>query len=192
MRFSLHIAVRAVNLPGVDPSYLNRYVLDGGWVMLLLLPASVISLAVALRATWLLRESAVKEVAQALATEPGTEELSPSERAYHAALALYGMLQPLAVLVTLAPMVGLLGSLLIQYELTSAGSGRAAGGLLPRVLLPSIWGVAIGVFSHLAYALLRAKVFTAESEILLPELLRASGHPVHKAGSQAVERRRRI
>jgi hypothetical protein len=149
----------------VADSILTHYVLDGGWSMLLLVPASVVSVAVALRSAWLTRGSELQRIAAGL---PGEGR---ADAAYSAALQLYGTLQPLVAMYVLAPLVGLLGGLTtlipIQVQLLTPGARQieVLTKAYQAALLPLFWGVAVATFSYAVFALLRARIFRAESEL---------------------------
>lgn len=152
----------------VANSLLTRYVLDGGWSMLLLLPASVVTMAVALRCFWLLRDSNLQRIASALHV---TENTSRADTAYAAALQLYGSLQPLVAMYVLAPLIGLLGSLTalmpIQAQLSSSSPRHpeAFAAAFHHALIPPFWGLSIACVSYAAFAILRAQIFRAETEL---------------------------
>jgi biopolymer transport protein ExbB/TolQ len=134
--------------------------------MLLLVPASVVSVACALRCAWLFRGTNVQSTAQQL--HPA---LSPADRACTAVLQLYATLQPLTAMYVLAPLIGMLGSLTslipLQARLLSPGARdlEALTHTYQQALIPTFWGVAIAAFSYAAFALLRARLFRAEQEL---------------------------
>ena len=149
-------------------SILTRYVLDGGWSMLLLLPASVVSVAATLRTAWILRPGNLRLLTGQL---PAGNDTARADAAYLTALQLYGTLQPLSAMVILAPLVGLLGSLSalipVQSQLLSPGVRQleVLVTAYQRALIPPFWGVTIAAFSYAAFAILRARIFRAETEI---------------------------
>lgn len=153
----------------MSESILAHYVLDGGWSMLLLLPASVVSVAAALRSAWMMRGTAVLDIARQL---PAHDDPLRPERAYAAALQLYGTLQPLVAMYVLSPLIGLLGSLTtlipVQSHLLTPGARQVESlhAAYQHALIPPFWGVAIAAFSYAAFALLRARVFRVETELL--------------------------
>jgi len=145
----------------MEKSILARYVLDGGWTMVLLLPAAVAAVATALRAGWVLRRANVRAIADQLYR---SDDADSAAIAYAAALRLYGALQPLSALYVLAPLLGMLGSLVV---LLSNESGLAVADLR-RAILPPVWGVGIAIFSYLCFVLLRARLVAVERDIFLP------------------------
>jgi hypothetical protein len=155
----------------VPDSILTSCVLDGGWSMLLLVPASVVSSAAALRSAWVVRTSNLRKIANDIHSGGNVEGSVRGEKAYLAALALYGTLQPLIAMVVLAPLIGLLGSLTTLMPLQSQLASTGANQLDPLVrafhhaLIPPFWGVAVAAFSYAVFALLRARIFRAEMEI---------------------------
>lgn len=135
--------------------------------MLLLVPASVVSVAVALRAAWLLRPAGIAAAAGEL---PAKGESNRSDAAYAVALQLYVTLQPLVAMIILAPLIGLLGSfsalIPVQSQLLSQGARQfeTLTRAYQQALIPPFWGVAIAAFSYAAFAVLRSRIFRAEME----------------------------
>src|SRR2546423_1111038 len=72
-------------LPMAD-TLLSKYVLDGGWSMLLLVPGSVVAVAVAMRTGWALRSSNLREIARALPSSVAGEPAAREHPGYLAAL----------------------------------------------------------------------------------------------------------
>lgn len=136
--------------------------------MLLLVPASVVTVAAALRSAWILRDSNLKRLASEL---PEADGAARSEASYSAALQLYGTLQPLTAVYILAPLVGLAGSFsgLIMLSANMSEPGMRQLQQLARsyqaALIPPFWGVTIAAVSYAAFAILRARIFRAETEL---------------------------
>lgn len=136
--------------------------------MLLLVPASVLSVATALRSAWVMRSGNIRDVSRQL---PALDDPARADRAYAAALQLYGTLQPLAAMYVLAPLIGLLGCLTtlipVQAQLLTPGARQIESLTLAyqHALIPPFWGVAVATFSYAAFALLRARVFRIEMEL---------------------------
>jgi biopolymer transport protein ExbB/TolQ len=125
--------------------------------------------AIALRGAWLLRPGAIRTVARQL---PANDSAERSEAGYRAALQLYGQLQPLIAMYILSPLIGLLGSLSalipLQEQLLSPGARQMdlLTTAYQQALIPPFWGVAIAAFSYTAFAMLRARIFHIETELL--------------------------
>lgn len=174
------------SLAQVTETYLDKYLLNGGWSMLLLVPFSVVALAVSLRCLLALRTAAVAPLAEQLRVRFSTPTFGGKAtledrraQAYDAALQLYALLQPLWALFVLAPLVGLAGSitnLMGVFERTAANPAL----LIPELqhaLVPPMWGVAISAFCYTAAAICRARVFNVESDILQPAAMDALETP---------------
>jgi biopolymer transport protein ExbB/TolQ len=153
---------------------LKHYVLDGGWAMLLLIPASVLAVGIVLRNLWTLRWSALEDKASELETSQGDRAM-PSSMAddvvEREVLKLCSYVQPLSALFVLAPLAGLLGSLVqlsALFERIEGGlavSQSQAAVIFRGALLPAIWGALLSAFCYAWYAVFRSRILSAEEEL---------------------------
>lgn len=162
-------------------TYFQHYVLNGGWAMLLLIPASVVTLAAILRGFILLYgrgacNEAVANIQERLSTIAGhgTKPTTEDVRAEVAGetLELYSAIQPLATMYVLTPLIGLLGSVTqvmnANVTLKSGTSAEKVGAALEAALVPTMWGLGIAVVAYAGFALLRSRLFRCERTNIMP------------------------
>jgi biopolymer transport protein ExbB/TolQ len=168
-------------------TYFNHYVLNGGWAMLLLIPASVVTVAALLRGWLILRQSALSPldknrtasaiVARLQAIADDHKRITPDDvraEISNETLNLYAALQPLVAMYVLAPLAGVLGAvtkLMAAYsDIASGLSPEALASLTESALVPVMWGVAIAAVAYAAFATLRARLFYIETRIIRPQV----------------------
>jgi hypothetical protein len=161
-------------------SLFARYVLAGGWSMLLLIPASIVSLGVFLRCLAMLRTSAATAVAGELRAQAAALlQNSPSSSlesfhtlAFAKSLSLYSTFQPLVAVYMIAPCLGFLGSLyaIREAHLRFARTNDLArlGDTLSSALVPGMWGVLVALCAAVFFVILRARLFHVETRFFLP------------------------
>lgn len=157
--------------------------------MLLLVPASVVTVAAIVRAGLALRRGElepgdaqrhtvapvqriafrleqIRERTGALTAEDVRAEVMLE------AVRLYAMLQPLVAVFVLSPLVGLLGSITgvmaANLDLAGGGSPEALAAAVERALVPGFWGVLISGVAYAGYVLLRARLYHCERTFLMP------------------------
>jgi biopolymer transport protein ExbB/TolQ len=142
--------------------------------MLLLIPASVVAVGIVLRNLWALRWSALQARAAELVTAPRNATAFSSisgEGVEPEILKMCAYLQPLSALFVLAPLAGLLGSLIQLSELFErlegglALSQSQAATIFRGALLPAIWGTVLSAFCYAWYAVFRSRILSAEEEL---------------------------
>lgn len=166
-------------------TYLEHYVLAGGWAMWLLLPASFLTVAVAVSTSLTLnRIRATDEEEQSPAGRIRTRlaqlharhgSLSAEDvrgESETEALELFSRLQPLSAIAFLAPLTGLLGSTTALLDAYADTARRSATEFLAasveRALIPTVWGLGCAVLAGGAFFFLRAKVYRLETGVLRP------------------------
>ncbi len=184
-------------------TFLQTYVISAGWVMVLLVPASVVALAAMLRAAVMLRSSAVANLTDGAAAEVvarlralkeahGTVTAQDiREEVDREMLEFASLLQPLYVIFIAAPMVGLIGAVIALLPATSAvgfmKDGVALASVVHSALVSIGWGLGVGVFAFLGYAIFRARMWAVEADALRPAVEGATRDLV---GSLAADLRR--
>ena len=142
--------------------------------MLLLIPASVAALGIVLRNLWALRWNVLEAKAAELAASQqraSTASSIPGDSTEREILKLCAYLQPLSALFVLAPLAGLLGSLIQLSELFRriegglAVSQSQAAAIFRGALLPAIWGALLSAFCYAWYAVFRSRILSAEEEL---------------------------
>lgn len=162
-------------------TYFEHFVLAGGWTMLLLLPGSIAAIALFARGLLMLRRSEILESESSIArrirgvASIGEPEASVEQAKRDEVTDLFARIQPLYVLCVLAPMIGLLGSILaimsVNFDAAAGASPEFVAAGIERALVPSLWGVGICAFSYAAFAILRARLYWVERRLLsLPNL----------------------
>lgn len=165
-------------------TYFEHYVLGGGWAMLLLLPGSMITLAVMLRGWLALRSSSLTRAADSPATRIGARLALLSERFGHLTMEdvraevdaevndLRAIFQPLLAALVIAPLIGVLGSLTaIMSANAAAAAGSGAEALAARVeqaLVPSMWGTGIALAAALGLFMLNVRLYRSARQVLEP------------------------
>lgn len=160
-------------------TYLTHYVLNGGWAMLLLVPASIVVVAAIVRAALLVRaeevvakgnESALQRVLAVVDAESPEEKMR--EAVEDETLRIYAQFQPLLIAYVAAPMIGVIGSITMlmnaNLELARGGAAEAMATYAERALIPSMWGSVIGLVAFIAFAILRWRLYYVERDILMP------------------------
>lgn len=165
-------------------SYFEHFVVAGGWAMLLLVPASMVALASFFRALLAYRWVAVAGGQQSKAAEV-VARLSDL-RSRHGNLSaediraeirtgvndLYALLQPLIAVFVAAPLVGIVGSITLlmaaNLDVASGGGVDRLAANYERALVPLLWGTAISALSYLGYAVLKARLYHCERNLLTP------------------------
>src|SRR5690606_10955487 len=102
----------------------------------------------------------------------GMSRSDATAASYEAALRLYALLQPLSALFVLATLVGLLGSFSALLGMPAPVHPHH----FRQALLPPVWGLGISIFSYAAFVILRARVYAAERDILLPAATATAGN----------------
>lgn len=166
----------------VTESYLDRFVLNGGWSMCLLLPFSVMAFAFSVRCVLALRSDNINYAAgqlhQRIQQSSDTSKEYARDESYRAALQLYTLLQPLWTIFTLSPLVGLAGSittLMVLFSGRLTDPGNVA--ILHHAMIPPLWGVSISVVSYTVAALCRGRIYDIETEVFLPAATAANQNP---------------
>lgn len=184
-------------------TFLQTYVISAGWVMVLLVPASVVALAAMLRAALMLRSQAVINLTdgpagevvarlRALKEAHGTVTAQDiREEIDREMLEFAALLQPLYFIFIAAPMVGLIGGVVALLPAASMAGPMKDGAALALVvhsaLVSIAWGLGVGVFAFVGFATLRARMWSVEAEELRPAVEAASRDLV---GSLAADLRR--
>ncbi len=165
------------------------YVLGGGWVMIFLIPASIVALATIFRVAGHLRGSAVKRLSNQLrATVIAHKHSAVSSMdftdarmlAADASMGVYVSLQPLSVIYAVAPMLGAVGSawsLMLAWRGAASLQNKNLAAALEHAFIPLGWGVLVGLLSITGYAVLRARLVRIEIDILAPAAMAALGEP---------------
>lgn len=163
----------------------QHYVMGGGWVMLLLLPASIVAVATIFRVSARLWGRPVQQLANELRAVVLAHKIqSPTALtltdarvlAADSAMTLYVTLQPLSAIYAVAPMLGALGT---AWALGRVWRGPASlqnknlAAALEQAFVPLGWGLAVGLLAITGYAILRARLVRIEQEILAPAALSA-------------------
>lgn len=167
--------------------------------MLLLIPASVVTVAAALRAALALRRDAVAGEG----TDSSVRQVEARLRELHhrhgtltaadvraeadaETLRLFALLQPLSAMAALAPLAGLLGSVTALMAANADAARRGGNELLAaaveRALVPSFWGVGVAAVATAAYLMLRARLYVCETQIIRPAAEAAADRLLGRAG----------
>ena len=167
--------------------------------MLLLIPASVVTVAAGLRAALALRHEAVageRADSAARQVEARLRELHRRHGTLTAAdvraevdaetLRLFSLLQPLSAMAALAPLAGLLGSLtaLISANADAArrGDSELLAAAVERALIPTFWGVGVAAVATAAYLVLRARLYICETHLIRPAAEAATDRLLERVG----------
>lgn len=175
--------------PAMVQSYFEHYVIAGGWAMVLLVPASVVVLATIIRALFALRGSRFSSATAprdvSTHTAAVAERLRARSRQFGKLAAddisteidleiveLYSIVQPLPAITVLAPIVGMLASVLrimaAQRQLAGSHSVESMALAVEGSLVPLVWGLSVAGVSYLSYAIFRARLYFCESRLLRP------------------------
>jgi hypothetical protein len=171
-------------------SYFEHYVLAGGWAMLLLIPASVLAVAIVVRGVIAMRSGNFAESTKG--TEPTRtmeviarlEALSDTHKtvtaedvraeSWREVIDLYSLLQPLPTIAFLAPLVGLLAStfrvMAAQRQVASAASIEPLAAAVEGALIPMVWGIGVACIAYAGYAALKARLYYCERNLLVPRV----------------------
>lgn len=178
------------------------YIIGGGWVMLLLVPASIVAVAAIFRGIARLWGRSVRELTN------DVRMMVREQRRYGAisytdarmiaadnAMAAYAILQPLSAVYALAPMLGALGC---AWQLAQVWNGpeslrdKNLSAALEQAFVPLGWGLVIGLIAILGYAILRGRLVRVEMDVLAPAAIDAlnegkdeSGHGLSAKGSES-------
>jgi biopolymer transport protein ExbB/TolQ len=167
--------------------------------MLLLIPASIVSLGVFLRCVAMLRGSAAAKMADELRVQASELQRNSSltsldslhALAFARSLSIYSVFQPLVAVYMIAPAFGFLGSLysIREAHLRFARSNDLArlGDSLSNALVPGIWGVVVALLAAMFFVILRARLFHVESQYFIP----AVSSPQQVTGPEAPPARNR-
>jgi hypothetical protein len=179
-----------------ERTFFEHYVLGGGWAMLLLLPALVVTLFAGVRGLLVVR-AARQSGASHLAAR--LEELH--ER--HGALSLHdarseveamvnsfcALLLPLQAVFVLAPLAAVAGSV---WRVMTAAMAASAGSVEPfaaeveQALVPLLWGVAIAALAYGLHWMIRIAILSLERDMLIP----AADEAVERLSARLGGRRR--
>ena len=163
----------------------QHYVLGGGWVMLFLVPASVVALATIFRVAMRLWGNPVHQLAKQVRaiviaeSQKNPQPLSVTDArviAMDFAMTNYLSLQPLSAIYALAPMLGALGSTWSMSRVWSGPvslQGKDLQAALEQAFVPLGWGLVIGLISIGGYAILRARLARIEREVFAPAAIAA-------------------
>lgn len=179
-------------------SFLDTYVLGAGWVMLLLVPASVVSVATLLRCAAAYRASAVAGDGDSAAArvvarlhalreaQGGITAQDVREETDQEVLELYALLQPAHVVSFVSPLLGLLAGIIALLPAVAAparGADAAQVGLMAHQALVAIaWGVGVGLVAFVGFAILRARLWHMENEHLRPAVEAAARDMLRPVG----------
>jgi hypothetical protein len=175
-------------------TYLTHYVLDGGWAMLLLIPASVVVIASIIRMMIMIQPASLRKPDGAVSRVNASldalieqfGELKPDDvrqQVESEMLRFIAMLQPLNLISVCAPLTGLLGAITIMMaaflEQANGGSAQLLSAALERSLIAPMWATAIAIISYAGLITLRYFIFKAEQNIVAPA---ARKHIAEKPG----------
>jgi biopolymer transport protein ExbB len=194
-------------------SYFERFVLDGGIMMVFLIPTSILALGYAIHGFIALRREkiaprALIERARHLQTEaerrdfrealrndssplgqvvdrvlahpkgnPGDGEAALEEAVAAVADRLDHQTMPLAVIYTVAPLMGLLGTILgmmrtfYEFAVREERSVALLSEGINEALVTTMWGLFIAIPAYLFLSIFRHRIFLYEKDIL-PEAAR--------------------
>lgn len=172
-------------------TYFDHYVLAGGWAMLFLIPASVVTIGAAFRALLALRLDALageRNDSSAARVAARLRELHERHGTVSAddiraevdgeALRLFALLQPISAMAALAPLAGILGSVTSLMAANNEAARRGSADFLPalveRALIPTMWGLGIALLATACYTALRARLYYCERRWLRPAAERAA------------------
>ena len=180
-------------------TFLQTYVISAGWVMVLLIPASVAALAAMLRGALMLRSQAVTNLTDGAAGEVvgrlralkeahGTVTAQDiREEVDCEMLEFAALLQPLYFVFIAAPMIGLIGGVIgLMPAASVAGTMKDSAvlaGVIHSALVSIGWGLGVGVFAFVGYASLRARMWSVEADELRPAVEAASRDLVGAPGA---------
>lgn len=186
-------------------SFLDTYVLGAGWVMLLLVPASVVSVATLMRCAVAYRASAVmgdddsaagRVIARLHSLREAQGDITAQdvrEETDQEVLELYALLQPAHVVAVAAPLLGLLAGIvaLLPAALAPArGADAAQVSLMAhQALVAMAWGVGVGLVAFLGFAVLRARLWHVENEFLRPAVETAARGMLRPVGGFRTNRK---
>ena len=173
-------------------SYFEHYVLGGGWAMLILVPASVVVVAVLVRGLLSLREkeftspsafnranAVVARLRQIIERHKNLTAEDVRAETSREILDVYAGFQPLVLITFVAPLIGLLASVLrlmaAQRTVASTGSIEPLAAATEQALIPMAWGVGVACLAYAAFVLLRSRLYYVERELLVPAAERAAG-----------------
>ena len=164
--------------------------MGGGWAMFVLVPASIVALATILRVGILLWGKSVRKLAAEVQTTVVAQKrhgpMSMTDAriiAMDQALNVYVALQPLALIYTVAPIIGALGT---TWALGKVWRGpvslqaRYLASALEHAFMPLGWGLCVALLAITGYALLKARLATVERYILTPAAISALNEPLER------------
>jgi len=181
----------------VPENFFEHYVMGGGWAMLILVPASIVSIATALRAAMMLwgrsvaRQAAVVEAAVATRRSRGAVSLADARIiAMDSAMGVYVALMPLSIIYAAAPVVGALGSvwsLAVAWRNSVSLQARYLASALEHAFMPLGWGLVVSLISIVCYGILKARLVHVERAVLVPAALSAlTGTTERKPGERKI------
>lgn len=185
-------------------SYFQHYVVNGGWAMLLLVPACLVMFAAIVRAMLVLTRQAI--IAEGERSSPSAlqrvMERMQQIRSVHGIVTaedvrseifvevthLYSFLVPLTAVFILAPLAGVLGAITALMNANIDLARGVSPGTLAisaeRALVAPAWGVGISLVAYLAYAILRLRLYYCETRLLRPAVEKAIATSLNKTGLQ--------
>lgn len=180
----------------------HKYILGGGWVMVLLVPASIVCLATFFHAAsrlWGRNPGKLAEDVRATVLDQRRRiALTLTDArviAADTAATVYSGLQPLSVIYSIAPLLGATGTawafIQIWQGQPASLQGRNIGPTLENAFIPLGWGLVVGLIAITCYAILRARLVHVEQKIFAPAAIAALDEDVPSvpAGNLAPRRR---
>lgn len=151
--------------------------------MILLLPVSVVALATTLRGFSVLSAKSVslmenqvcESVEKSFNANRQLTVTDVRDIAYDKALSVYSIIQPLSILYSIAPIIGVLGSVVTlmtgNMKFGKSGDIVKLSESLENSFIPCIWGIGIALVSLLGFGFLKSRLFKIESQVLVPVAL---------------------
>jgi len=158
--------------------------------MLVLVPASIVAIATALRAAMMLWGRSVSrhvaEVQTAIASHRSRTAISLADAriiAMDSAMRIYVALMPLSIIYALAPVVGALGTvwaLASVWRSSVSLQARYLASALEHAFMPLGWGLTVSLISIVLYGILKARLVWVEREILVAAAMGVLSEPVER------------